>query len=337
MDQPKPPTVAMLEMGMGMWISQTLAAAAALGIADLLRSGPRPVAELAKATGTNEAALYRVLRTLASRGVFTESEGRRFALTPLGDLLREDAPGTLRQAIMMFNRPWNARSWEQCLHSIKTGKPAFDHVFGMDSWKYFAQNPDDQQLFDKAMTNLASTMHAAAVEAYDFSGITSLCDVGGGHGRLLSLVLQKYPGMRGEVFDQPHVVAGAAPLLQAAGLEARARGVGGDFFESAPPGHDAYMMSHILHDWADDRCVQILKNCRRATKPGGRLLVLDAVIKPGNEPDLGKIIDLEMLVCVSGRERTEQEFAALMSASGWSFRRVIPTKSSVSIVEGVAA
>src|SRR5262249_48146619 len=154
--------------------------------------------------------------------------------------------------------------------------------------------------------NLASTMHAAAVEAYDFSGITSLCDVGGGHGRLLSLVLGKYPRMQGVVYDQPHVVAGATPLLKSAGLEGRAKGVGGDFFESVPEGHDAYMMSHILHDWDDERCLAILRNCRKATRPGGRLVVLDAVIKPGNEPDLGKLIDMEMLVCVSGRERTEQ-------------------------------
>jgi len=254
-------------------------------------------------------------------------------------MLREDVPGSIRHAAIMFNRPWNARSWEECLFSVKTGKPAFDKVFGMDSWKYFAQHPDDQANFDKSMVNLSSTMHAAAVEAYDFGGIGSICDVGGGHGRLLAMVLKKYPKMRGVVFDQPHVVKGAAGVFMESGVTGRAEGVGGSFFESVPAGHDAYMMSHILHDWDDAKCVTILKNCRKGIKTGGaggRLLVLDAVIKPGNEPDLGKIIDMEMLVCVSGRERTEAEFAALMKQSGFAFKRVIPTKSSVSIVEGVA-
>jgi hypothetical protein len=251
-------------------------------------------------------------------------------------LLRKDAPGSVRNAVMMFNRPWNVRSWEQCLYSVKTGKPALDKVFGMDSWKYLAQSPEDQKNFDDAMTDLSASMHGAAVEAYDFSGIGSIVDVGGGHGRLLATVLMKHPAMKGVVFDQPHVVAGAAAVFRAAGVEARARAEGGDFFKGVPAGHDAYMMSHILLDWDDERCVVILKNCRAGVKPGGKLLVLDAVIKPGNEPDLGKIIDLEMLVCVSGRERTEAEFAGLMKAAGFVFKRVVPTKSNVSVVEGVA-
>lgn len=334
----KPPVVSMLEMAMGMWISQSLATAAKLGIADLLKGGPRPIVDLAKSTKSDEASLYRLMRMLASRGVFTESPARSFALTPLGDLLREDAPGTIKHAAIMFNRPHNTRSWEECEYSIRTGKPALDKVFGIDTWKYFASHPEEQANFDRAMTNLASTMHAAAVEAYDFgsAGITSLVDVGGGHGRLLAVILKKHPALKGVVFDQPHVVAGASKVFDEMGVSARARGEGGNFFESVPAGHDAYLMSHILHDWPDDKCLTILKNCRKAIKPGGKLLVLDAVIKPGNEPDLGKIIDMEMLVCVSGRERTEQEIAGLFTAAGFAFKRAIPTKSSVTIVEGVA-
>ncbi|MBX3365186.1 MAG: methyltransferase domain-containing protein [Phycisphaeraceae bacterium] len=331
-----PPFAALLDMAMGMWVSQALAAAANLGVADHLARGPLPVRDLAQATGADERSLYRLLRALSSKGVFAEGPERTFSQTPVSALLREGIPGSLKYAAIMFNRPYNSRSWQEASYSVRTGKPALDNLYGMDTWALFRQEPEEWAIFNKAMTDLAATMHAAAVEAYDFSGFRSIVDIGGGHGQLLALVLSKNPGMRGAVFEQPEVAAGAEAVFVRMGVADRAEAIGGDFFKEIPGQYDAVMMSHILHDWDDERAAAILRTARKALSPGGRLLVLDAVIKPGNEPDPGKWIDMEMLVAVGGRERTEAEFGELMQQSGFALRRVVPTKSSVSVVEGLA-
>lgn len=336
MEQGKPVSVELLEMGMGGWLASALAVAAKLGVADLIKGGARSAAELARETKSDEGALYRLLRTLAGRGVFREVAGKKFELTPMAELLREDAPGSVRQAVIMFNRPWNSRSYEELAYSVQTGKPSFEKVFGMDSWKWFAQHAEDQDIFNRAMTNLSAGRQAAAVDACDWSGISKIVDVGGGHGQLLSLVLKKSPGMRGVVFDQAHVVTGARAVFQANGVADRAEAVGGDFFERIPGEFDAVMLSHIIHDWDDQKSAAILQSCRRAVKSGGRLLLFENVIKPGNDPDMAKLIDLEMLVAVGGKERSEEEFGVLMRGAGFALKRVIAAKSGVSVVEGVA-
>jgi SAM-dependent methyltransferase len=331
-----PPTVQVLEMGMGMWLARALAAAAELGVADRLAGGMRPAAELARELGVNEDAFYRLLRTLSSKGIFRESAGQRFELTDLGQVLREGVPGSVRNSVIMFNRPWNSRSHEEIGYSLRTGTPAFDKVFGMDSWEWFATHPEDQDVFNKAMTEISAGRQAAAVGAYDWTGISTIVDVGGGHGHLLGMVLRANPAMRGTLFDQPHVAQGAAAVLSRLGVAERAQTVGGSFFESVPGEFDAVMMSHIIHDWDDARSVAILRNCRRALRTGGKVLLFENVIRPGNEPDIGKLIDLEMLVCVGGKERTEEEFSALFRQSGFELRRVVPTAAGLSIVEGAA-
>jgi hypothetical protein len=341
MAQGKPAAIEMLEMAMGMWVSQALAAAAELGVADRLAGGAKTAAELAKELRVDEGALYRLLRMLASRGVFREVTAKKFELTPLAETLREGVPGSVRHAVMMFNRPWSSRSHEEMVYCVKTGKPSFEKVFGMDTWAWFAQHPAEQENFNRSMTDISAGRQVSAVETYDWRGISSLIDVGGGHGRLLAMVLKKNPGMRGAVFDQPHVVKGAEAVLREAGVADRARTIGGNFFESVPAGSegggfDTVMMSHIIHDWDDAKGLAIMKNCRKAVKTGAKLLLLENVLRPGNEPDLGKIIDLEMLVVVGGKERSEEEFAGLMRASGWMLTRVVPTPAGLSVVEGAA-
>ena len=331
-----PAPVALLRMMTGYWISKALNVAAELGVADLLRDGPRSSDELAGACGAHPAALYRLLRALAGVGVFTELDGRRFALTPLAELLRSDVPGSMRALARMYGSE-QYRAWDGLLESVRTGEPAFDRTFGASYFDYLGRNPDAGAVFNEAMTGWTTQVADAVVEAYDFTGVNTVVDVGGGHGLLLATILRAHPSMRGALFDLPHVVAGAGPLLEAAGVADRCVTVGGDFFASVPEGGDAYLLAQILHDWDDERCRPILENCRRAMRPDGRVLVVEQVLPPANEPSLGKWLDLHMLVLLTGRERTEAEYGALLEAAELELTRVIPTSSGAGIVEAVRA
>jgi hypothetical protein len=331
-----PAPVALLRMMIGYWISKALNVAAELGLADLLRNDPRSSDELADACGADPAALYRLLRALASVGVFTEVEGRRFALTPLAELLRSDVPGSMRALARMYGSE-QYRAWNGLLESVRTGEPAFERTFGASYFDYLAQNPESGAVFNEAMTGWTTQVADAAVAAYDFAGLDTIVDVGGGHGLLLATILRAHPKVRGVLFDLPHVVAGAQPLLEAAGVADRCTVVSGDFFVSVPEGGDAYLLAQILHDWDDERCRTILQNCSRAMLPDGRLLVVEQVLPPANEPSLGKWIDLHMLVLLTGRERTEAEYRALLEAVGFDLTRVIPTQSGAGIVEAICA
>lgn len=333
----KPPVAVFMEMITGGWMAGAIATAAQLGVADRLKDGPRSTADLARAVEADEPSLYRLLRYLASIGIMREHEGRRFELTELGQLLRSDVPQSMRDAAIFFISHHAQRPWEQGVYSVKTGKPSFDHMFGANPWEWYAKNPEDAAVFNRAMSALSGSLHRAAVEAYDFSGIRTIMDVGGGHGFMLSLILSKYPSMRGILLDQPHVVKEAPPVFGKFGVSGRAQAVGGSFFESIPKGADAHIMAHILHDWDDVRCEEILKNCRKSIAPGGRLLVVDAVITGPNEPDFGKLLDLEMLLAPAGRERTAPEFETLFAACGWKLTRVIPTAAGKSIIVGAPA
>lgn len=338
----KPLPVALLEMISGGWTAGAIAVAARLGIADQLAAGPRTVTDLASATKSHAPTLSRLMRYLASVGVFTEQEDGRYAITPLGGMIRKDAPGSMRDAAIFFASHHAQRPWEQAEYSLRTGKASFDHMYGTNPWEWYATHPDDAAEFNACMTALSGTLHKAAVETYDFTGIRSIMDVGGGHGRLLAQILAKEPSMRGILFDQPHVVNGAAPVFAEYGVQDRARAVGGSFFESLPTGADAHIMAHIIHDWDDAHAHKILEKCRAAIDRGpdgrgGRLLIVDAVIAGRNEPDFGKLLDLEMLLVPGGKERTADEFAKLMAGAGWKLTRVIPTPAGKSIIEGVPA
>ncbi|HYT93835.1 MAG TPA: methyltransferase [Gemmataceae bacterium] len=327
------PTKFLNQMLTGYWLSQALYVAAKLGLPDLLESGVKRPEDLARATGTHPEALYRLLRALASVGVFSERPDGSFVQTPLSSGLRSPPAGGQRaMAIMMGEEHY--RAWGELLYSVRTGKPAFDHLFGKPIFEYLAEHPEQARTFDDAMTGVHGAETRAMLNAYDFSRIGTLVDVGGGNGSLLSVVLQQHTAMKGILFDRPDVVENARGNLRRAGVDARCTLIGGNFFESAPPGGDAYLLRHIIHDWDDAQSLTILRNARKAMKPKSRLLVVESVIPPGNNPFFGKLLDLAMLVLPGGQERTEAKYGQLFTAAGFRLSRIVPADQEVSVIEG---
>jgi hypothetical protein len=317
----------------GYWISQAIYAAAKFGIADLLKDGPKTAGELAGATSTDPDALYRLLRALASVGIFTEGESRRFSLTPLAEPLRGDVAGSKRAlALMSGDEPF--RAWAEIDYSIRTGKVAFDKVFGKPIFDYLGDHPDKARIFDAAMVGVHGRESGAILNAYDFSVFGVVADVGGGNGSQMTEILKKNTGVKGILFDLPHVIGRAKERIRAAGLLDRCRLASGSFFDAVPGGADAYVMRHIIHDWHEDKCLTILRNCHRAMPPASKLLVIESVIPPGNEPFQGKFLDLQMLLIPGGKERTEDEYWTLFERAGFELSRIVPTGTEVSIVEG---
>ncbi|HEX2914360.1 MAG TPA: methyltransferase [Chloroflexia bacterium] len=332
-----PPPLVLLNMLSGMMSARALQAAAKFGIADLLKDGPKGVAELAEITGTHTQSLYRLLRALTSCGVFSEIEPQVFSNNPLSSFLQSDVHGSMRNMTRMWGDDWRWASWGELAYSIQTGRPAFNRIYGKNLWQYFEENnPSSGRLFSQAMTSFSESVNGPVVASYDFSGIDTLVDVGGAHGSSLSAILKAFPSLNGVLFDIPAVIEGAKEPLQAQGVLERCRLVAGDFFESVPAGADAYIMKFILHDWDDEHCLQILRNCRKAIQPGGRLLVVEQLIPAGNEPAFSKILDLEMLAILVGRERTAAEFEQLFEESSFRLSRVIPAPADFSIIEGIA-
>jgi hypothetical protein len=332
-----PPPARMYELTTGAWVAQAISVAASLGVADELVAGPRPVDEIAKAVDADPPTLYRLLRALADAQVLRQLDGRRFGLTPLGELLRADAPGSMRDWALFVGRPFHVQVWADLLESVRTGTPAFDRVHGREAFDYFAANPDDGATLNNAMTAASAQFIAPAVGAYDFGSFGTVVDVGGGHGALLAAVLAAGPRVHGVLYDQPHVIAGAGRPLEEAGVADRCELIGGDFFQSVPPGGDAYLLSNVIHDWDDDRSVQILANCRAAMNADGRVLLGEAVLPDGPEPHPATWIDLEMLVMGAGRQRTEEEYRALFRRAGLRLTRVVPSHEMFDLVEAVAA
>src|SRR5438552_7737793 len=330
------PAQQVLQVATGYMASSCLYAAVTLNIADHLASGPKGVAELAKSSGANEDALYRALRLLASLGIFDEVSSRTFALTPAADLLRRDAPNSLRGMAGFLPDPFHYRVYGEIMHSMTTGKPAGEKAIGMPIFEYFEKNPEYSRVFNDAMTSMSAPTANAAIEAYDFSGIGTLVDVAGGHGEVLMLILKACPNVRGILADLGHVVDGAKPRITSAGLSDRLQAVACDFFQSVPEGGDAYIMKHIIHDWDDERASLILKNIGRAMgAKKGKVILLESVIAAGGTPDFGKFLDIEMLLLPGGRERTADEFRSLFERSGFQMTKVLPTKSPLSVVEAI--
>lgn len=327
-----------MQLSMGYMPPAAMYAVAKLRIPDALASGPRPIAELAAEMGVNEDALYRVMRMLASLGIFNEVGLRYFTLTPAAQLLRSGVSGSLRDWVMFGANPFHLRVYPDMMHSLKTGAPAVEKTTGMSCFDYFGADREVAAEFNAAMTGISSMLLPAILEAYDFTGIGTLVNVAGGHGFLLCSILGKYPNMLGVLFEVGHVIEGAKPKIEHLGLAGRCRTEAGDFFREIPAGGDAYLMQHIVHDWDDERGIQILKNVRRAMDGAarGKLLLLEDVIEPGNEPGPVKNLDIEMLLLPGGRERTVEEFRQLLAASGFKLERVIPTRAPVRVIEGVA-
>ncbi len=320
------------EMITAYWVSQAIYAAAKFGIADELKDGPKSVEQLAEATSTNPDALYRLLRALASQGIFAEGEPRHFALTPLADVLRSDVPGSKRALALMAGDE-QFRVWAEIDYSIQTGNIAFDKVYGKPIFEYLGQNPDKARIFDAAMVGIHGRESDIILDAYDFSQFGVIADIGGGNGSQITGILQRHPAMKGILFDLPHVIEAARDRIASANLADRCQLVGGSFFEAVPEGADAYMLRHIIHDWDDEKSHSILQSCHRAMPANSKLLVVESVIPPGNDPFIGKLLDLVMLLIPGGKERTEDEYRTLFGKAGFELERVVPTAGEVSIVE----
>jgi len=326
------PPEQLMKFIVGKWISKPIYVAAELGIADMLAEGPKNIEELAQASQSHTPSLCRMMRALASVGIFFETKGKRFELTPMAEYLKT---GAMRSIALLFNSDWSDKAWQYFIDSVKTGDTAFEKAHGVPVSDWLERNPQAGSVFNEANAVKAANSHRAVVDVYDFSGINTLTDVGGGIGVLMAEILIANPSMKGVVADIPSVIKEARKIIQSRGLEARCQVTECDFFKKIPPGSDAYLMSNILHDWSDEQCRVILTNCYRAMRTESRLLVVEMVIPPGNEPSVAKLLDLEMLVITGGRERTEPEFKNLFESSGFKFSRIIPTKESVCIIEGI--
>ena len=326
------PVDQMMQFILGNWISKPIYVATKLGIADILAGGARSIDEIAEKTETHSPTLYRLMRALSGLGIFAETEDRVFVNTPLSECLQENR---LRAASLLFHSDWHDRMWDHLLYSIKTGRPAFDKVHGKPAFEWFADHAEEAKVFHDANSFKAAMSHRVIVDVYDFTGIKELTDVGGGLGGLMMETLRANPTMRGIVAELPETARRVGAIVEDSELADRMTAVECDFFEEVPAGSDAYLLSHVLHDWSDERCVRILRNCRKAMGTDGRLLIVEAVIPTGNAFSVSKLLDLEVLLMGGGRERSEEEFRWLLEESGFRLSRILPSDGDVSIIEGI--
>jgi len=307
--------------------------AARLGLADLLADGPRSSSELAQSLGAHGPSLRRILRGLVAIGVFSEGRDGRFGLTPRGQWLRAETPGSLRGTAILAAEEY-VGAWGGLLHSAMTGEPAFDHVFGMSLWQHREQHPELDAYFNATLSNVTSRVADVLLAAYDFSAFHTVLDVGGGQGALLAAILKAHPSLTGILYDKPHVIAQARSHLEEAGVAARCQAVEGDFFDHVPEGADAHILKHVIHDWDDERSIAILRNCHSALKEQGRLLIVERLLPPrAEEGSIAMLRDVVMLATTSGRERSEAEFRDIVAAAGFTLARVIPTRFPIVIIE----
>jgi hypothetical protein len=334
-----PPGLALYRMGVGHFVSRALDLAARLRLADVLAGGPLDADELARRTDTHAPALQRVMRLLASVGVFDEGDDGRFALTEIGELLRDDVEGSMRASVLLFTGIGIQDSWRELEYCVRTGEPAFrKDAPDADPFAAMAADPEQAAIFDRAMATFAPQTAAAVAAAYDFSVFETLADVGGGNGALLAGILAANPKLHGLVFDQEHVVPRAEAHLAELGIADRCAVVGGSFFESVPAGADAYLLKHVIHDWDDEQAAQILANCRAVVPEEGRLLIVEGVyparIDRSLESKGAAANDVNMLVCTGGRQRSEAEFESILASAGFRLSRIVPTLAPVSVIEG---
>ncbi len=334
-----PPRAAMIDLICGYWVSQLVFVAARLKLADALADKPLTPEALAGRVGANAENLYRLLRALASVGVFAELPDGRFRLTPLAQMLRSDTKGSLRDFALMIIDDYHWLGWGALEHGVVTGGNAFEHVYHVPLFRYLQDHPEKERVFAAAMASISTGQNVAVAEAYPFGKLTRLVDVGGAHGHMLVEILRRHKKLEGVLYDQPQVVAGApaSGFVTAPDIRNRCAIEGGDFFASVPKGADGYIMKYIIHDWDDAKCIRILTNCRNAMAKGGRVLVVDNVIPKGNAKNWGKLLDINMMVGPGGKERTREEFRDLMARAGLRLMRVVPTRAGLGIVEAVAA
>ncbi|MBL8630041.1 MAG: hypothetical protein JNM81_10460 [Rhodospirillaceae bacterium] len=330
-----PPHIALLRISGSVMLARCIGVVAELGLADGVAAAPKTAIELAAETKSHPGAMYRALRYLASNGIFAEDAQGRFTNTDISNLLRTGIPGSMRDSV---RQSWQDVMWDtykKIPHTIRTGEPAFTEAFGADFFDYLSAHPDIGARFDAAMAMQSAPENAAVARAYPFGDFKSVVDVAGGRGGFMTELLKTYPNLRGVLFDQQYVLD-QPNHVRDAGLLTRCELVGGSFFETVPQGGDVYVLKRILHDWDDDTAVRILKTCAKAMSSRAKIVVVDAVIKPGNDPDPNKALDMGMMILLKGRERTADDFAKVYAAAGLQLTRIIPTgaPSTMSLVEG---
>lgn len=322
------PQETMFNLISGFWIARSIYLAAQLGIADHFDDAPKPISQLAAQTETDPQSLYRLMRALASVDIFTEVSDQCFALTPLAAMLQSDVPSSMRYVAMAQMGVEHSLGWSNGLHSLRTGETAFDAAAGVSVWDYYVQHPEAGQVFSQSMTGMLTPVSQAVAATYDFSKFKTIVDVGGAQGSLISAIVRSHPHLKGILFDLPEIITNVS-------VDDNIQAVAGSFFESVPSGGDAYLMRAIIHDWNDEKSLLILKNCHQAMPAHGKLLLVESILPPGNQPSPTKFIDLIMLFMTGGRERTEAEHRSLLRSSGFEVTRVIPTSSMLSIIEAV--
>lgn len=330
-----PPRAALMQLVTGSWVTHAIRAMAELRLADHIAAGPHTAVALAEATGTHAPTLARFLRALAAIGLVAHDEAGRARLTPMGELLRADAPGSMRPYALSITGPDIERAWHALARGIRDGGATFPGIHGVDFWAFLAAQPDLGADFDAAMTATAEVRSGVLPAAVDLAALRTLVDVGGGQGRMLAAALAATPGLRGVLFDRAEVLPGAEAFLTGAGVRDRCELVPGDFFATVPAGGDAYVLAHIVHDWADEPAGAILRTCRRAMAPGARIWLVELVIEPGDAYDRAKLLDLLMLVAFGAQERTGAEYRALLEGAGFARVAVHPTGTPYSVVEAV--
>jgi C-methyltransferase len=332
-----PAPAAMLEMILATWTSQAITVAAQLGVADALANGPLAIDELAARVGADADALRRLLRALVGRGIFRHRRDGRYELNALADTLRSDAPVSVACAARFYGSREQRERWTLLADAVRTGTAIVPALRGKESFDYFAEQPELAELFNRTMTSISQLTDGSVVAGYDFSAYPTIVDVGGGHGPLLAAILAATPGSRGVLYDLPSVVASAPSLLREHNVADRVRIAEGSFFDSVPGGGDAYILKNIMHDWPDEKAVQILGNVRAAAGSRATVLLVELVIPKHNRDFPGKWADLEMLLNLAARERTAAEYRDLLSQAGLRMTRVVQTASPLSVVEARAA
>lgn len=328
-----PPPAAVIGLVAGMWAAKATAVAANLGIPDQLALGPKTAEEVAKAIGADASAVYRLMRAVVSVGVLTAEPEHRFALTPLGAALRSNVPGSMRSFLIAEMAPGHWLPWGNLEDAVRTGRPSAPKVLGMDTWEYYKKNREEGLHFAAAMSGVSHMAMQAVLASYSFAGARKVVDIGGSHGSFVAAVLQREKTARGVLFDRPEVVDGAGTTLEEAGVNDRVDRVGGSFFESVPEGGDVYLLKHILHDWNDDECVKILRNVCEAMVLDGRVVVVEMLITDKGPPSPAPLLDVNMLVMHTGKERTAEDFAALFAQAGLKLHAVTPTQSPFAVIE----
>lgn len=336
MQHQPPPQTAVMHIIAGYWLSRSVYLAARLKLADAIDDGELGLPELAVKTGTNPTALRRLMRALTSHGFFLEREDGCFAQSPLSETLRSCKPGSMRGLAEAELGHDHYEAWGQIETCLRQNGTAFERIYGMPIWRYYGEHPETEALFAEAMSNFTTIAHGGILGSYEFAPFKMAIDVGGGHGAFLKAVLDRHIDASGILFDVPTVIAEAEKAgAITGGSNGRIHPVGGNFFKGVPAGGDLYLLKFILHDWKDEQAIQILSSVRKAIAPAGRLAVVEIVLPNGNEPHVGPLIDLNMMVMTGGTERTEVEYGQLLAKSGFRLERVAPTKSPFSVIEAV--